>query len=87
MMGIMRWPLSEVEQGAWSFQQTYMHGAGKTLQEIQREEAKRAEAAAARAREEQAALAAAAAAAAAQASSGEPFLPVISSAVVCACIT
>lgn len=48
-----------------------MHFAGKTLQEIQREEAKRAEAAAARAREEQAALAAASAAAAAQASSGK----------------
>lgn len=53
-----------------------MFCAGKTLQEIQREEAKRAEAAAARAREEQAALAAASAAAAAQASSGEPFLSI-----------
>ena len=47
--------------------------AGKTLQEIQQEEARRAEIAAARAREEQAAQAAAAAAAAASAASGAPL--------------
>ncbi|KAK9861658.1 hypothetical protein WJX84_001558 [Apatococcus fuscideae] len=45
-------------------------GTGKTLQEIQQEEARRAEIAAQRAREEQAAQAAAAAAAAASAASG-----------------
>lgn len=50
-----------------------MDCAGKTMQEIQQEEARRADAMAARAREEQAAAAAASAALAATAASGAPL--------------